>query len=76
MASTMLSGGRQRARTTHPFQTTIVCLSVAFIALAILFTLWIGISLGANAIGGWIILPIALAIGEPMRRRLRRTRSR
>lgn len=74
MASTVLSGGRRRARSTHPLQTTIVYLSVAVILLVLLFVLWVAISLGANVIGDWIILPIALAIGEPIRRRLRAPR--
>lgn len=70
----MLSGGRRRTHVARPLQATIVYVSVVVILLVLLLTLWIGISLGANAIGDWILLPIALVIGEPIRRRLRAPR--
>lgn len=75
MTTNVLTGGRTRTRAANkPLHATMLYLSVATIVLVLLFVLWIAISLAADAIGAWVLLPIALAIGEPMRRRLREPR--
>lgn len=49
-------------------------LAATLALLVALFVLWVAISLGANLIGGWMLLPVALGIALLMRRRQRDAR--
>lgn len=72
MTTSVLTGGRRRVRAAHPVHVA-VALSVATLAVLLCaFVLWIAVSLGANAIGDWMVVPIALVLGLATRRRLQR----